>query len=277
MAKIRINDADFYFEEYGQGPETILFVHSFMMNCNMYDRQVEALKDRYRVVVYDLRGHGRSEVTSGGYNIYEQVEDAAGLIQQLELAPCHVVGMSIGGYITMRLTAKYPQLVRSQILISTSAAAEDPADARQFKLLGFIHNRISRSFAIKQVKPILFGEKFLNDPETAKSRNYWHEQLMRNDKHSFAKTLDGILARDEVLKEFGSNEVPTLIICGEADAACDPVQSERMHTELPYSQLVQIPDVGHTPPVEAPEIVNATLSDFLVALPSPSKKEEVPS
>ena len=277
MSKIQINGAKFYFEEHGQGPEAILFIHSFMMNCNMYDRQVEALKDRYRVIIYDLRGHGRSEVTPGGYNIYEQVEDAAGFIQQLELAPCHVVGMSIGGYIAMRLAKKYPQLVRSQILISTSAAAEDPADARQFKLLGFIHNRISRSFAIKQVKPILFGEKFLNDPKAAETRNYWHEQFMRNDKYSFAKTLDGILARDNLLKEFGTIVVPTLIISGEADAACDPVQSERMHTKLPSSQWVQIPDVGHTPPVEAAEIVNSAISEFLVSLPSLSKKEEVPS
>ena len=93
----------------------------------------------------------------------------------------------------------------------------------------------------------------------------------------FAKTLDGILARDNLLNDFGTIDIPTLVISGEADAACDPVQSERMHTKLPNSQLVQIPDVGHTPPVEAPEIVNTTISDFLVSLPSPSRKEEVPS
>jgi pimeloyl-ACP methyl ester carboxylesterase len=277
MSEIRINGANFYYEEHGRGPERILFIQGFMMNCHMYDRQVAALKDRYRVIIYDLRGQGQSEVTPGGYGIYEQVEDAARLIQQLELAPCHVVGMSMGGYIAMRLAKKYPQLVRSLTLISTSAAAEDPSDARQFKLLGFIHNRISRSFAIKQVKPILFGEKYLNDPETAPSRTYWHEQFMRNDKHSFAKTLDGILARDDLLNEFGTIDMPTLIISGEADAACDPVQSERMHTILPNSLLVQIPYVGHTPPVEVPETVNSAISDFLVSLPSPSETREVPS
>ena len=125
-----------------------------------------------------------------------------------------VVGLSMGGYIAMRLAKKYPQLVRSLTLISTSAAAEDPSDARQFKLLGFVHNRISRSFAIKQVKPILFGKKYLNDPGTAQRRTYWHGQFMRNDKNSFAKTLDGILARDDLLNEFGTIEIPTLVISG---------------------------------------------------------------
>ena len=100
---------------------------------------------------------------------------------------------------------------------------------------------------------------------------------MSIDKHSFAKTLGGILARDDLLKEFGAIDMPTLIIAGEADAACDPVQSERMYTELPNSQLVQFPGVGHTPPVEAPEILSSTILDFLVSLPSPSKMEGVTS
>lgn len=272
MSKIKINGAELYYEEHGQGPETVVLIHGFLMNCHTYDRQVEVLKDRYRVIVYDLRGHGQSEVTPGGYGIYEQVEDVAKLIQQLELAPCHVGGMSMGGYIAMRLAMKYPQLVRSLILISTSAAAEAKADARQFKLLGFIHNRISQSLAVKQVEPILFGENYLNDPAFEEVRAYWHHQFLNNDKHGFAKTLDGILTRDDLVKRFAAIDIPTLIICGEADAACDPVQAERMHAELPHSQLVKIPDVGHTPPVEAPEVVNSAVLDFLVSLPSPTEK-----
>ena len=77
MSKIYINDANIYYEEHGQGSETILFIHGLFMNCRMYDHQVEALKDRYRCVVFDLRGQGSSEVTAGGYGIYDLVDDAA--------------------------------------------------------------------------------------------------------------------------------------------------------------------------------------------------------
>ena len=275
MPKIKINDADIYYEEHGQGPEAILFIHGFLMNCHTYDQQVMALKDRFRCICYDQRGHGLSEVTEEGYDIYALVEDAAALIEQLECAPCHVVGISMGGYTAMRLAKRYPQLVRSLILICTSAAAEAKADARKFKFLGFVHNRISQSFAVSQVEPILFGQKWLTDTANEELHNYWHPQFLANDKHSFAQTLNGILTRDDFVHELAGMDLPTLIISGEADAASDPAQSGRMHAELPHSQLLKIPEVGHTPPVEAPETVNSAMLDFLLSLPTPAAKATV--
>lgn len=272
MSKITINGADIYYEEHGQGPETILFIHGFLMNCHTYDQQVAALKDRYRCLVYDLRGYGMSEVTIKGYDLYQLVDDAAHFIDQLECAPCHVVAISMGGYIALRLAKQHPQLVRSLTLISTSAAPEAKGDARKFKFLGFVHNRISQPFAVSQVEPILFGEKWLQDPANAERHAYWHEQFLNNDKHSFGETLNSILNRDDFVHNLPGLDIPTLIISGEVDAASDPAQSERLHAELPHSQLLKIPDVGHTPPVEAPETVNSALLDFLVSLPSPTAK-----
>ena len=148
MAEININGSKIYYEEHGQGPETLLFIHGFMMNCHIYDQQVEALKDRYRCILFDLRGQGASAVTEKGYGIYDLVDDTARLIEQLECSPCHVAGMSMGGHIAMRLAKQYPEMVRSLILISASPAAESRSDARNFKLLGFVHNRISQPFAV---------------------------------------------------------------------------------------------------------------------------------
>ncbi len=275
MPKIKINDADIYYEEHGQGSEAILFIHGFLMNCRTYDQQVMTLKDRYRCICYDQRGHGLSEVTEEGYDIYALVEDAAALIEQLECAPCHVVGISMGGYTAMRLAKRHPQLVRSLTLIGTSAAAEAKAAARKFKFLGFVHNRISQPFAVSQVEPILFGEKWLKDTANEELYNYWHQQFLANDKHSFAQTLNGILTRDNFVGELASMDLPTLIISGEVDAASDPAQSARMNAELPHSQLLKIPEVGHTPAVEAPETVNSALLDFLVSLPAPATKAAV--
>jgi pimeloyl-ACP methyl ester carboxylesterase len=134
--------------------------------------------------------------------------------------------------------------------------------------LGFVHNRISQPFAIGQVEPILFGEKWLKDPAHKALQTYWHQQFLSNDKHGFGQTLSSILNRDDFVRELLDLDLPILIISGEVDAASDPAQSERMHAELPHSRLVKIPDVGHTPPVEAPETVNSAMMDFLVSLPS---------
>ncbi|MFL7839525.1 MAG: alpha/beta fold hydrolase [Candidatus Promineifilaceae bacterium] len=242
------------------------------MNCHVYDRQVEALKDRYHCILFDLRGQGESEVTKKGYGIYDLVDDTVKLIEQLECAPCHMAGLSMGGYIAMRLAYRYPELVRSLTLISTSAAAESKSDIRNFKLLGFIHNRISQPFAVGKITPILFGEKWFNDPSQAEVRSYWHEQMLNNDKYAFGQTLNGILTRDDFTSHLPEINVPVLIISGQVDAAVDPVQSEHMHTEFPNSKFVQVPDAGHTLPVETPDVVSEAMREFLVSLPKPSTK-----
>jgi pimeloyl-ACP methyl ester carboxylesterase len=272
MSQITINGSKYYYEEHGEGPEAILFIHGFLLNCHMYDRQVEVLKDRYRCILFDLRGQGASEVSEKGYGIYDLVDDTAELIEQLECAPCHVAGLSMGGFIAMRLAKRYPELVRSLILISTSAAAESKAGARSYKLLGFIHNRISQSFAVGKITPILFGEQWLNDPSQTEVKTYWQEQMLNNDKYAFGQTLNSILTRDDFASNLPEMDLPVLIISGQADAAVDPAQSERMHAEFPNSKLVRVPDAGHTPPVEAPDVVSDAMREFLVSLPVPGAK-----
>jgi pimeloyl-ACP methyl ester carboxylesterase len=272
MSKITINGYKYYYEEHGEGPEAILFIHGLMLNCHIYDRQVEALKDRYRCILFDLRGQGASEVSEKGYGIYDLVDDTAGLIEQLECAPCHVAGLSMGGFIAMRLAKRYPELVRSLILICTSAAAESKSGARNYKLLGFIHNRISQSFAVGKITPILFGEQWLNDPSRKEVKAYWHEQMLNNDKYAFGQTLNSILTRDDFASHLPEMDLPVLIISGQADAAIDPAQSERMHAEFPNSKLVRVPGTGHTPPVEAPDVVSEAMREFLVSLPVPDAK-----
>jgi 3-oxoadipate enol-lactonase len=272
MSQITINGSKYYYEEHGKGPEAILFIHGFMLNCHMYERQVEVLKDRYRCILFDLRGQGASEVSEKGYGIYDLVDDTAKLIEQLECAHCHVAGLSMGGFIAMRLAKRYPELVRSLILISTSAAAESKAGARSYKLLGFIHNRISQSFAVGKITPILFGEQWLNDPSQAEAQTYWQEQMLNNDKYAFGQTLNSILTRDDFASNLPEMDLPVLIISGTADAAVDPAQSEHMHAEFPNSKLVRVPGAGHTPPVEAPDVVSDAMREFLVSLPVPGAK-----
>ena len=96
MPKIRINGADIHYEERGSGEETIVFAHGFLFSGRMFNPQVEALADRYRCITYDHRGQGQSEVTKDGYDIDSLTEDARALIEVLDLAPCHFLGLSMG-------------------------------------------------------------------------------------------------------------------------------------------------------------------------------------
>ena len=120
----QINGAKIYYEETGTGPETLIFSHGLLMNGDMFQQQVEVLSERYRCICYDHRGQSRSEVTDTGYDMDSLTEDAAALIRDLDAAPCHFAGLSMGGFVGMRLAIRHPELLKSLVLIETTADPE---------------------------------------------------------------------------------------------------------------------------------------------------------
>src|SRR5215470_17977675 len=136
MPKIRVNGAELYYEDTGgQSKGTIIFAHGFLFSCRMFDGQVGALKDRYRCIAYDFRGQGQSEVTADGYDMETLYEDATALIEALNAAPCHFVGLSMGGFIGLRLAARRPALIRSLTLMNTGARREPWPSRLRFSFL----------------------------------------------------------------------------------------------------------------------------------------------
>ena len=147
MPRIAVRGADLHYEVSGAGPETVVFAHGLLWSGRLFDRQVEALATRYRCVTFDFRGHGRSEVTVDGYDMDSLAADAAALIEALGCAPCHFVGLSMGGFVGMRLAIRQPRLLRSLILLETSADPEPEADRRRYRRMLHrpIHCRAGRS------------------------------------------------------------------------------------------------------------------------------------
>jgi pimeloyl-ACP methyl ester carboxylesterase len=130
----------------GDGPP-ILFLHGLLWDTRLFAPQVAALRDRHRCIAWDHRGQGRSEVTAGGYDMDTLAEDAAALIERLGVAPAHFVGLSMGGFVGLRLLIRRPEPLRSLVLIDTSAAPQAPANLPRYRLL----NRIARTFGFRPV------------------------------------------------------------------------------------------------------------------------------
>src|SRR5437899_10903280 len=108
----------------GPGPESLVCSYGWLWSGRVFDAQVALLKWRYRCVAFNFRGQGQSEVTGSGYDMETLYEDAVALIEQLGCAPCHFLGLSMGGFIGLRLAARHPELLRSMILLETSADPE---------------------------------------------------------------------------------------------------------------------------------------------------------
>lgn len=263
MPKLQINDAEIYFEQHGDGAETIVFAHGLLWSGRMFDNQVNAFKDRYRCITFDFRGQGQSEVTESGYDIDTLSEDAAALIEELQCAPCHFLGLSMGGFVGLRLAISRPALLKSLMLLETSADPEPKENIGRYRLLNFIARWFGLRFVADRVMPIMFGEKFLSDPSRTREKEEWRERMIANHRIGITRALKGVISRAGVYDQLDRITIPTLIIVGDQDVATVPAKAERMHAGIRGSKLVVVSGAGHTSTVEEPEGVNAALEKFL--------------
>src|SRR5260221_321011 len=124
MPGMNINGAELFYEESGRGPETIVFSHGLMMDHTMFEDQRRAFENQYRVIAWDHRGQGQSQDTGSGYDMDSLTEDAAALIRALKAGPCHFAGLSMGGFVGLRLAARHPELMRTLTVMNTAANSE---------------------------------------------------------------------------------------------------------------------------------------------------------
>jgi pimeloyl-ACP methyl ester carboxylesterase len=266
MSKIRVNGAEIYYEDVGTGTQTIVFAHGLLWSCRMFDAQVAALKDRYRCVSFDFRGQGQTEVTKDGYDMDTLYEDAATLIESLNLAPCHFAGLSMGGFIAMRLAARRPELLRSLILMETSADPEPAENIPRYRQLGTVARYIGLRPVAGRVMPIMFGRTFLSNPARATDRKLWQERMASNDRKGIIRALNGVIERKPIYQELDHVTMPTMILVGDEDVATVPAKAQRIHEAIDGSRLVTIPHAGHTSSVEQPQAVTAAIEEFLTSL-----------
>lgn len=262
MPTIQANTSELYYEETGSGPETIVFSHGLLWSGKMFTAQVEQLKSRYRVITYDHRGQGRSPVTEEGYDMDTLAEDAVGLITALNAGPCHFVGLSMGGFVGMRLAARYPKLVKSLVLMETSAQPEPAENVPKYTMLNTLVKLLGVWAVKKPVMKIMFGQKFLQDKSRAKLRKQWEQELTSNRK-SITRAVKGVISRKGVEEELKGIQCPVLVMVGDQDVATVPAKARFIQQHIEGAELVFVPGAGHSSSIEEPDFVNSTLQNFL--------------
>lgn len=264
MPFIDVRGVKYHYEDTMRGQETIVFSHGLLWSGWMFRLQVEALKPFYRVITYDHRGQGRTEGTKIGYDIDSLYEDAAELITKLNKGkPVHFAGLSMGGYVGQRLAARKPKLIKSLILMETSADAEPKENIKQYKLLNFMVKYIGYWPVQKDVLKLMFGDAFLNNPERKWEAKIYLKKLKENSRKHIVKAVEGVIYRKSVLHELKQINCPTLILVGDEDKPAPLPKSEMIQAEISGSKLLIIPNSGHTSTLEAPEFVNNAILNFL--------------
>jgi 3-oxoadipate enol-lactonase len=243
---------------------TVLFGHGLLFSGWMFHPQVAALRKNFRCVTIDWRGQGESPPTSGGYDMDTLTADAAALIETLNVAPVHFAGLSMGGFVGIRLAARRPELLRSLTLLDTSADAERAAEARKYRLLAGVYRLFGIRPVRRRVLPLMFGRTFLGEPSSEAVISEWLRMLSRCDRAGIASAVRGVADREAVAGELASIALPTLVIVGDEDVPTPPQRAAEIADAIPGARLESVTGAGHSSTIERPAQVTALLRDFLL-------------
>jgi pimeloyl-ACP methyl ester carboxylesterase len=268
MAMIEVNGTTLYYEDTGPGStgETIVFSHGLLWGTELFAPQIAALRDRFRCIAWDHRGQGRSDADHRDTIGLELVwHDAAHLLDKLAPGPVHFCGLSMGGFVAMRMAAFRPELIRSLILIETSADEEPRENIARYRMLTRVVKLLGPRVVRSRILPIMLGETILTDPaRRGEVARYAHLMSRRDD---IWRAVNGVIDRAPIRGELARIAAPALVIVGEEDVATPPAKAERIASAISGAKLVRIPGAGHSSTVEQPAAVIAAIEDFLGALP----------
>jgi pimeloyl-ACP methyl ester carboxylesterase len=228
-----------YFTEQGIGPP-LLLVHGLMVSGEMFQPVLDRCAAHHRVIIPDLRGHGRSRALPPPYTARQLAADLAGLLQQLGTASTAVLGYSQGGAIAQQLVLDWPQ--RCSRLVLGCTFAYNMATPRE-QLEGHV-----APFLVRVLGPRRFAEFVVAQgaQDLGKERAAWLVDLMANqDRKLMVAAWQQTMAFDS-RQRLGEITCPTLIIAGSEDRAVPPHHAQMLHDGIRGSQLVVIEGAGHT-------------------------------
>ncbi|MET3962167.1 3-oxoadipate enol-lactonase [Marmoricola sp. OAE513] len=239
--------------------------HGLLFGTSMWRHQVEALRDTYRCIAVDWRGQGATPATADGYDMDTLYADLVALIELLDVGPVHYAGLSMGGFVGQRLAARRPDLVRSLILIDTSAGPEDPEKIKKYRLMAGVYGLFGMKPLLSQVAPIMFSQAFLDTDEGKSTVATWTAELATQQRKGVKQAIRGVTDRLPITDEVGSITAPTLVIVGTEDLATPVAKAQAIASAIKNSRLDILTGVGHVSTLEDPARVNALMTEFLAA------------
>ena len=260
--KMTINDFTVSYNDSGSDNTTVIIcIHGFPLNKSMWDKQAEALNKDYRVIAYDVRGHGNSDSGIGDFNIELFVNDLICLMDTLKLDKAVLCGLSMGGYIALNAIEKYPERFEALVLSDTQCIADTPeAKEKRLKAIENIKENGVEKYANESIKNLFSPESLLTKKdEVAVVR----EMIVNTPMQSLFKTLLALAERKETCSKLQDIKLPVLIMAGSEDKITPPAVAQQMHEKIQHSVLKIIDYAGHLANLENPDDFNYQLKYFL--------------
>ena len=259
---ISINNLSVSYNDYGpDDAPVIIFIHGFPLNKSMWDMQVETLKENYRVITYDIRGHGNSDPGMDEFFIELFVNDLLGLMEKLGIEKSILCGLSLGGYIALNAVLKYPDRFDGLILNDTQCIADTPEikENRCIAIIRIKENGVEQ-YADESIKKLFSPESFTKKKNVIAEVK---EMITSTPKQTLCNTLHALAERKETCNRLEEINIPVLIMVGKEDKITPIAAAQQMHEKILNSKLEIIQQAGHLSNLENPIAFNTHLLKFL--------------
>jgi 3-oxoadipate enol-lactonase len=259
--KIKANGIEINYQIDGpEGAPWLVFSNSLATSTAMWDDQAAALKDKFRVLRYDQRGHGGTEAPAGRYRFDTLLEDALALLDALSIKKTHFAGLSMGGATALGLAQKHPERF-DRIIVSDSPCQSTPQSTQQWEerivvaqkdgIAALVEPTIARWFPAETVAQ--------NPPQVDKVR-----AMIRNTPVNGFIGCAAALADHDYASAVASVKRPVLFVVGEKDGAT-PIAMRKLSDKLPGSRFVELPGAGHISNMDRPAEFTRAVAEFLSA------------
>ncbi len=253
-----VNGIRIAYSDEGKGVP-LLFVHGFPLSRGAWERQLPALSPSYRVLAPDLRGFGESETLSGPSTMAQFAEDLHALLLQLRTGPVVLLGHSMGGYVALAFSLRFPQMLRGLVLVGTKAGNDGQETAAGRRALAEQVRGEGTQTLIDTLVPKMLAAGN-GDPDMAGAVRGF---MARSQPEGVSGALLGMAVRPDSTGMLAGISVPTLVVTGAEDVLLPPEESRKLAQAIKGAQLLVIPCAGHLVAFEKAEEFNRALKAWL--------------
>jgi len=248
-----------YYEDSGASAPAVIFSHGFVLDRTLFTPQIAELAKRYRCVAWDQRGHGMSSCNES-FSLWDSGKDCLALMDALGIEEAVLVGLSQGGFISMRAAVTAPRRVRGLVLMDTAARSFSAAELEGYTAMrdSWVRNGPVGETATTMAT-LLFGPDF--------DQSGWIARWQSRPPADWSRPWEAILGRDEFFPRLTEIKCPSVVVHGGNDAAFPVSVAREICSALPNCRGCEIIDgAPHAPTLTHPEAVTRVLENFLESL-----------